>query len=169
MRRKTTLLVVENGALGVNKEQDPSSNLSFRNYFKISPNKVSGFSHLIPNQFAGSCFYLDHFTNGNLRQYIDLCNRDANKQCSLHIGTSQLICRANQLTGFYMMGTLVVKGLTQFSRKCGHFDSTFTKDLVIFKSPTLREKCPNTGKYGPEITPYLDTFHPVQRHYRKTS
>ena len=106
-----TLLVVENGVLGVNKDQDPSSNLSFRNYFKISPNKVSGFFHLIPNQFAGSCFYLDHFTNGNLKQYIDLCNRDANNQCSHHIGTSQLICRANQLTGFYMMGTLVVKGL----------------------------------------------------------
>ena len=26
---------------------------------------------------------------------------------------------------------------------------------------TLREKCPNTGKYGPEITRYLDTFHAV--------
>ena len=26
---------------------------------------------------------------------------------------------------------------------------------------TLREKCPNTGKYGPEITPYLDTFHTI--------
>ena len=23
----------------------------------------------------------------------------------------------------------------------------------------LRKKCPNTGKYGPEKTPYLDTFH----------
>ena len=22
---------------------------------------------------------------------------------------------------------------------------------------------PNTGKYGPEITPYLDTFHAVQK------
>ena len=32
-------------------------------------------------------------------------------QFSYHIETSQLICRANQLTGFYMMGTLVVKGL----------------------------------------------------------
>ena len=28
-----------------------------------------------------------------------------------HIETSQLICRANQLTGFYMMRTFVVKGL----------------------------------------------------------
>ena len=26
--------------------------------------------------------------------------------------TSQLICSANKVTGFYMMGTLVVKGLT---------------------------------------------------------
>ena len=31
--------------------------------------------------------------------------------CSHHIETSQLIYRANQLTGFYMMGTLVVKVL----------------------------------------------------------
>ena len=29
-------------------------------------------------------------------------------QCYYHIETSQLICRANQLTGFYMMGTLVL-------------------------------------------------------------
>ena len=26
---------------------------------------------------------------------------------------------------------------------------------------TLRGKCPNTEKYRPEITPYLDTFHAV--------
>ena len=30
------------------------------------------------------------------------------------IETSQLICRANQLTGFYMMRTLVVKRLINF-------------------------------------------------------
>ena len=34
-----------------------------------------------------------------------------NNQRSLPIETSQLICRANQLTGFYMMETLAVKGL----------------------------------------------------------
>ena len=33
-----------------------------------------------------------------------------NDQCSHHIETSQLICSANQLIGFYMMGTLAVKG-----------------------------------------------------------
>ena len=32
-------------------------------------------------------------------------------QCPHHKETSLLICSANQLTSFYMMGTLVVKGL----------------------------------------------------------
>ena len=32
-----------------------------------------------------------------------------NDQCFNHIETSQLICFANQLTGFYMMRTLIVK------------------------------------------------------------
>ena len=27
--------------------------------------------------------------------------------------------------------------------------------------PSLSAVSPNTGKYGPEITPYLDTFHAV--------
>ena len=35
-----------------------------------------------------------------------------------HIETSQLICSANQLTGFYMMRTLVVNGLMQVM--CDH-------------------------------------------------
>ena len=46
---------------------------------------------------------------------------------------------------------------------------TFTENIYL----PLREKCPNTqnteiyvfssntGKYGPEITTYLDTFHAV--------
>ena len=37
---------------------------------------------------------------------------EVNDQCSRHIETSQLICRANKLIGFYIMGTLVVNGLT---------------------------------------------------------
>ena len=32
-------------------------------------------------------------------------------KCSRHIETNQLICRENQLTGFYMIGTLIVKEL----------------------------------------------------------
>ena len=38
-----------------------------------------------------------------------------NDQYSYHIETSQLIYRANYLTGFYMMGTLVDKGLKKCS------------------------------------------------------
>ena len=38
-----------------------------------------------------------------------------NDQCPHHIETSHLIFSANQLTGFYMMGTLVVKWLSGLS------------------------------------------------------
>ena len=38
--------------------------------------------------------------------------------------TSQLICRANQLTSFYMMGTMVVKGLMEF------LNNMFKRSLV---------------------------------------
>ena len=34
-----------------------------------------------------------------------------NDKCCHHIATIPLICFANQLTGFYMIGTLVDKGL----------------------------------------------------------
>ena len=40
-----------------------------------------------------------------------------NGQCSSHIETSQLICRANQLTGFYVRGTLAVKRLKNARHK----------------------------------------------------
>ena len=40
-----------------------------------------------------------------------------NDQCSHHIETSQLTCSANQLIGFYMMGTLAVKGF----KHCQYF------------------------------------------------
>ena len=35
-------------------------------------------------------------------------------QCCPHIETSQLICCANQLTGFYMRATLIFNGLKNF-------------------------------------------------------
>ena len=41
------------------------------------------------------------------------CVNPFNYQCTSHIETSQLICRAYQWTGFYMRGTLVVKGLKE--------------------------------------------------------
>ena len=41
-------------------------------------------------------------------------------QCCTHIATSQLIYRANQLTGFYMRATLALYGLNVF-----HFNDDF--------------------------------------------
>ena len=52
-----------------------------------------------------------------------------NNQCSHHIETSQLICRANQLTGLYMMGTLVVKRFKK-CKSCINFLSLLV--LTIF-------------------------------------
>ena len=40
-----------------------------------------------------------------------ICHEPFNGQCPSGIETSQLICSANQLTGFYVRGTLIVKGL----------------------------------------------------------
>ena len=34
--------------------------------------------------------------------------------------------------------------------------------MQVISSPHFPVFSPNTGKYGPEITPYLDTFHAVQ-------
>ena len=44
---------------------------------------------------------------------MEILTHPFNNQCFHHIETNQLICTANQLTGFYMMGTLVVKGLIE--------------------------------------------------------
>ena len=37
----------------------------------------------------------------------------------------------------------------------------FECNLAKTRSLSLCEKCPNTGKYGAEETPYLDAFHAV--------
>ena len=42
---------------------------------------------------------------------IPIVSQPFNAQKSHHIETSQMICSGNQLTVFYMMGTLVVKSL----------------------------------------------------------
>ena len=46
-----------------------------------------------------------------------LTAQPSNNQCFHHIETSQLICRANQLTGFYIMGAMIVKGLKNLQIK----------------------------------------------------
>ena len=44
-------------------------------------------------------------------KYMIKCHCLNNSAINHHIETSQLNCFANQLTGFYMMGTLAAKGL----------------------------------------------------------
>ena len=53
---------------------------------------------------------MKHFSN-ILSRHLLMTLKTFNDQCSHHIEISQLICRANQLSVFCMMGTLVVKGL----------------------------------------------------------
>ena len=51
---------------------------------------------------------------------------------------------------------------------CVVVNSTLALTIVYWRTKavcalsTLRKKCPNTGKYGPEKTPYLDTFYALQ-------
>ena len=50
--------------------------------------------------------------------------------------------------------------------KCPHTELFLVRiflysDLIWRDTPYLSVFCQNTGKYGPEITPYLDTFHAV--------
>ena len=52
-------------------------------------------------------------------------NEPFKDQCSHNIETSQLICTENKLTGFYMIGTLVLKRL-QYSKENCH--KTFKKN-----------------------------------------
>ena len=42
--------------------------------------------------------------------------------------------------------------------KCGVISGPHSP---VFGLNTESPNSPNTGKYGPEITPYLDTFHEV--------
>ena len=40
-------------------------------------------------------------------------------------------------------------------------DKIFENKGISLVCRVLREKCPNTGRYGPEKTTYLNTFHTV--------
>ena len=57
-------------------------------------------------------------------------------QCSYHIETSQLVCRANQLSGLYMVGTLVVKGLRNSPRRCSVQKVPLNKNFAEFTENT---------------------------------
>ena len=56
-----------------------------------------------------------------------------------HIATSQLINIANQLTGFYMIGTMVLNGLTHWSNVCitTLLGKEFAKHMRVKKNEIL--------------------------------
>ena len=59
-------------------------------------------------KFSGYCFPM---TANILRDFQICISVPVTKNVYQYIEISQLICNANQLTGFYMMGTLNVTGL----------------------------------------------------------
>ena len=65
---------------------------------------------------------------------------------------------------FYLLTTLPM--MIQISDKCAHLVQTCCTAWKVSKygvisGPYFRVFNLNTEKYGPEITPYLDTFHEV--------
>ena len=57
----------------------------------------------------------------------------------------------------YMIGRSVVDVLSKTTKL---LVKSYIKKFIFLKLEP-HEKCPNTGKYGPEVIPYLDTFHAV--------
>ena len=51
-----------------------------------------------------------------------------------HIETSQLICRANQLTGFYMMPTLTFNELNCKAHAIGYYIPEFVRNAFRVQS-----------------------------------
>ena len=68
----------------------------------------------ISKNSSSKATFCSHF-NRNLAKFqkemLALLGVFYNNRCCSYIETSQLLCSANQMTGFYMSGTLVVKGL----------------------------------------------------------
>ena len=89
-----------------------------------------------------------------VNQIVSCISSGTMKQCCFNrlttyvpiiiIDTSELICSANQLTGFYMIGTLVVKGLKQYrdmfqqlafsSKKNAHFEKHWKRRMLISRN-----------------------------------
>ena len=71
---------------------------------------------------------------------------------SSHIETSQLICRANQLADFYVRGTLIVKGLMNFSKFEGVYNQSY--------------QCKEDSIYLPIISLFTQfTSLPIKQYY----
>ena len=61
----------------------------------------------------------------------------------------------------YWKGVIVEPRLKSFSKVNLTFTAWKVSKYGVISGPYFSVFSPNTGKYGPEITPYLDTFHAV--------
>ena len=110
----------------------------FRNVHRTTPvlesepNAANVFNKIFIN-FAS----LSYLREGSLK-FILLCSENSNSRLSKthHIGTSQLICRANQQTSFFMMATLAFNELIESFFTFFHF-------MLIWKFKS-NEKYPRT-------------------------
>ena len=59
------------------------------------------------------------------------------------------------------VGPKLIKFPTTENEENELVDKIFENKGISLVCSVLREKCPNTGKYGPEKTPYLNSFHTV--------
>ena len=60
--------------------------------------------------------------------------------------------------GIYVVNQVTVKPLVKEKLNMHYVKSIQIQSYFWFVFPVFS---PNTGKYGPEIAPYLDTFHTV--------
>ena len=71
--------------------------------------------------------------NSNSNQLVKSCDSDIyypiKCQCCPHIGTSQLICCANQLAGFNMRATLTLNGLINFTLE----DELYLHEITMYE------------------------------------
>ena len=57
--------------------------------------------------------------------------------------------------------TFLSDELTKYLKKSSCFTAWKVSKYGVISGPYFPVFSPNTGKYGPEITPYLDTLHAV--------
>ena len=97
-----------------------------------------------------------------LAEYLKFETWSRARTCLTGIGST--IVAINTLKMFLGNKLLFPNTSEKYNFSCLQSNSDGTLFLATL---SLCEMCPNTefaGKYGPEKTPYLDTFHAVYRH-----
>ena len=79
-----------------------------------------------------------------------------------HFGTLCIKGLRNSSSQDYTIHILFVTGIyIEDFFTCKKYTAWKVSKCVVISGPNFPIFSPNAGKYGPEITPYLDTFHAV--------